>query len=304
MPTYAPLFHIASFLLYSETMTRALLAYFGFLMVHFLGLFFPSIVGCFFLTGALAAAPTACFFRRHYFNLVEIFRGLLQFGWEQLESAADFTAGGGADDVVARKGKASTRSHQEYSHTHPRCPAFLKMFNSCILVLLSLSFSFYCVFDDDIRRLAVKWHECHIPSAETKLIMITNKPVSYFFLPDGSAKRDEGAWHLLCHTLIILPMPWRRPYLWLIFLTFILLGALERICESWCFPSDNTTQKLSCCRFLCTVHYNKCYVRGGVSQKLTIRHNMDTKCWMWRYILFFTWIIVMLLLKLRLNEEN
>lgn len=29
------------------------------------------------------------------------------------------------------------------------------------------------------------------------------------------------------------------------------------------FPSDNTTQKLSCCRFLCTVHYNKCYVRGG-----------------------------------------
>lgn len=36
-----------------------------------------------------------------------------------------------------------------------------------------------------IWRLAVKWHECHITSAETKLIIINNKSFSCF-LPDGS----------------------------------------------------------------------------------------------------------------------
>lgn len=82
MPTYAPLCHITSFLLYSETMTRALRAYLGFLMVHFFGAFFSSIVGGFFLTGASAAAPTACFFSAvitlTLWNF--FFRGLLQFG--------------------------------------------------------------------------------------------------------------------------------------------------------------------------------------------------------------------------------
>lgn len=122
---------------------------------------------------------------------------------------------------------------------------------------------------------------------------------------DQSAVRDEGALLLMCHTLIKLQMPWWWPYLWLILLLHF-AGSSRN--DLWIliffFPSNNTTQKLSCCRFLCTVHYNTCCVRGGVSQKLTIRHNMYTKSWMWWYILFFTWIIVMLLLKLRLNEEN
>lgn len=83
-----------------------------------------------------------------------------------------------------------------------------------------------------------------------------------------------------------------------LFYYIMLLVAVGTTCEYWRFPSTNTKQKLSCCRFLCTVHYNKRYVQGGVSQKPTIRHNTDTSVECDNAFYFWTWIIVMLLLRL------
>lgn len=53
---------------------------------------------------------------------------------------------------------------------------------------------------------------------------------------------------------------------------YVLLVALETICEHWCFPSNNSRQKLSCCRFLCTVHYSVLF------EVATIRHNTSVEC--------------------------
>lgn len=187
------------------------------------------------------------------------------------------------------------RFHQEYSHTHQRCPACLEMVNSCIPVVYVSFFFLNFVLHEDIRRLAVKWRECHIPSAETKLI-ITNKPVSWFFFvfifPDESAKWDEGAWLLMCHTLISnnLQMPWRWPYLWLIFLTSFFFFAGSSRSDLWILmfsplvmPHRSSLAVGSFAQFTTT----SLTLEGVCRRNWQSDTTWTQKCWMWRYLFTF-----------------
>lgn len=115
-----------------------------------------------------------------------------------------------------------------------------------------------------------QWNDMNvITSAETKLIMNSNV---FLCLMDQWALWSQGA---LISYVPYFDKTSDAPICDL-FYYILLLVAVGRICEYWRFPSTNTKQKLSCCRFLCTVPYTKRYVPGGVSRKPTIRHNTDT----------------------------
>lgn len=119
--------------------------------------------------------------------------------WKLFEGFCSFDKSSWSLEQISQQGEQRCLPGKEKqprvsSRNIPTLTRDVLLFWKCLInaLLLFKFFLFTCFWwryqsrhSCAIWRLAVKWHECHITSAETKLIIITNKTVSCF-LPDGS----------------------------------------------------------------------------------------------------------------------